>query len=271
MKQYQEDKETAISSGAVKIGDNDAVVPLWHLVPGMNIADFKLGRPISDEDYSATAYIMVQKADGKSDIKSVMQMQLRGDRRTSTIDRASELTGKIVNFMAIDKGDRLNDSRYTNFVIDEEQPEVSISKLLADNAKDNCVKLKDVPDFYSRHAENIFNTAAFIKCTVTTPVVSEARESNFVQVLDSGFDGTFYVYMPKHLGVPTEGSEGVVFGGRLRKNENNQESPYSLNAFMMYEPKQIGIVAPSILSEVVSKQPEKQEQVKSVSLAKEDW
>jgi len=276
IKQYQEDKNIAVETKAISIikdeNGKDKVIPLWHYVDGVKVADFKLGRPITEFDYSATSYILLEK-DGKIELKN---FQLRDSRRTETLKNSKNLVGKRVSFMGIDKENTINDSKYTKFVIEQEQPKDNIVKLLVKNAKNNCLNLRDIIEFYSKNAETIRNMPVFIKCSIAKVTISETRDNNSIQVVDSGYTKPFFIYLPKSLDIPKEQSNNVIFGGRIRKSETNLESPFSMNAFMFYVPEQIMIEKPksldkyTITEEIV--EPEKSlELMKSVEEQKEDW
>jgi len=230
IKQYQENKIEAINNRVVDEQGN----PLWHYVDGLKIADFKIGKPITPYDFSATAYCFVE--DGKKNL-SLKTVQLRAERRENILKNLNLFINKKVEFMGTDKETTINDSKYFNIkVIDETLQD--ISTLLSKYAKDNCVNLKSVETFYKKNIEHIKTIPVFVRGTIKEIMISETKDNNIISFSDTGYNKDFSIYVPKNLEIPSIGSTNIIFGGRLRYDENSAIRPYTLNAFMVYSPQE---------------------------------
>lgn len=256
MKKYAEDPNLAITEGVVSIAKDGSVIPMWHYAEGVaNIQDWQitnqktgLRNPILDTDYSATVYLIL---DNKGKLSELKSMQIKGDVRTETLANAKNLVGKKVTFNAIDKEDgSMNYSKFTKFVVEGEVD--NLAKLIGKQAKSSCIALKDANDFYLKHGKDFRNIPVFIRVAVAKNTISETTNNNSIEVVDLDYNHKFFVYMAKELGVPTEGSTNVIFGGRLNHSDKNPEVPFSMNAFMFIETeKDSSLAMPESLKKIV--------------------
>lgn len=287
MKKYAENKEEAISLEYVKIAKDehakDIIIPLWHTTDGINVQDFKMGKPIIDAYYSANAYLFVEKDKQNYTLK---QLNLRGERRDFVNKNIKSLQFKNVEFMAIEKENKpMNDSKYLNMKVIEEK-EVNITQLLGKFAKKMCINLNDLSEFYKKNTELFIKTKSgylskdpiFVRCAVNRIVISETGDNNIVGVVDINYQKQFSIFLPKNLEVPAQGSSNVIFGGRLRFNENNTDQPFSMNGFMCYVPENVrNLEVPEILKKYLIVEENVTDTIKEQKLlemkkeVEEDW
>jgi|TARA_R100000049_G_C1956616_1_gene113442 hypothetical protein len=239
IKVMRENPEQALEDGYAEEQINQStgektLVPLWHTVTNENVPEFKLGKKITDNDYSATAHLFVAAEDGNYVLK---HMRCTGERRKQVMEKGHEWIGKEVSFLAIDKGETsLNDSKYTKFSL-ESTDEKPVTQLLAKHAKTNCLSLKNIDQFYQDNGSKLKTMPVFIRGTIANVIVSETSDNNIVSFRDYGYNGFFNIYIPKTLGIPPEGIPNTIFGGRIRKTTKDRpQQPYSMNGFMYYVP-----------------------------------
>lgn len=285
LQRYKDNPQEAISEGVVDANGN----PIWHTVEGVNVPDFKLQRQILPSDYSATVYIMQEDSvDGKIIGFTLKTMSIRGERRErkdengkivwSILNDISKLKNREVEFMGIDKENNvINDSKFTKFTVLDDR-EVDVSKLLVKHAKNNCLSLNTIKDFYKDNADKLRSMPVFVRGTVSDIIVSETRDNNIVVFTDIGYDKQFSIFVPKNLDVPSVGTPNVIFGGLLRYSDKKPEQPFTLNAFMYYVPENLRNMK---IPESLSKFKHVEEEVKDTSASQkllqaqktvdEDW
>jgi len=88
----------------------------------------------------------------------------------------------------------------------------------------------------------------------------------------------FSIFLPKNIEIPVQGTPNVVFGGRLRFNEKQQEQPFSMNGFMCYVSENMrNLIVPEILKKHLIIEEEVTDTQKSLDLldlkkqVEEDW
>ena len=273
MKMYQEDKQTAINLNVIKEVEEKGekkLIPIWHNVDGISVQDFQLGQPITDLDYSATAYLFVEK----DDKKELQTLNLRGKRRDFVLKNNKSLQYKKVQFSAIDRQDKpMNDSTYLNMQSIEDK-EVDVTQLISTYAKKQRVNLKDLIQYYQENVDEFVKTKTgylskfpvFIRGTVGSIFLSELKDNNIIEVKDLNYEKQFSVFLPKSLEVPAQGTPDVIFGGKLRFNEKDANRPFSMNCFMCYVSlKSRDLKRPEIINKWIIKE----ENIEDTSLSQE--
>ena len=279
---YAEDKEKAKEDKVVMI-INEQVIPLWHYVDGINVQDFQLGRAITDYDYSATSYVLVE-TDKSYQLKS---FNLRGERRAEVLKNFEQMKGKKYTFMASEKDNgTLSGSKYTKFILDEEQPKESFANILVKSVKifskdknGKCIDLKELQEFFNKNVEKVkkgyLYEPVFIKGTTSQVIVSPTRDNNTVKIVDLHYTKDFFAYMPKFLGTPVQGAVNTIYGGILKRQEDKPETPYILNGFMFFETEDVkNIKIPESIKKymVQEEQGNVQESLQIIEKTKEeDW
>ena len=242
IKRLNEDKTKAIAEGVIDSESN----LLWHFADGVNVAKFKIGKPITSLDYSAVGYVFVEESESETKKYVLKKINLRGKRRDFVLKNTKTLFNKEIEFAGIEKENNvINDSKYFNLKVVNETPQ-QIMNLLGTYAKDNCLNLKDVTTFWNKNIEKAITLSkakqldmpVFLRGSISRIIVNEIGDNNIIDFKDLGFEKSFSVFLPKNIELPQTGSLGVIFGGKLRFNENDVERPYSLNAFMCYEPEE---------------------------------
>lgn len=291
IKKYQENNQEALDLGYVKVIEEPEkkVIPMWHNVDGYTIQEFQNGKPITGFDYSAIGHFFVE-VDGKFELKHV---NLRGadlpkdkvnqqeSRRDFIKKNNKSLMFKKVQFSAIDKKEKgLNDSKYFNIQVVEDK-EVDMMQLFVKyliKGKQR-IDLKDLMKFYQENTDKFIKIKkgymtkepVFISGTSGNNFISEFRENNTVEIRDSGYDKQFSVFLPKDIELPNPGTPNVIFGGRLRFNENDKDRPFGMNGFMLYvAPQSRGLTKPAIINKFVITEEEVEDTSSSQQILESD-
>jgi len=214
--------------------------PLWHIIEGHNVADWKIGSVISEDDYSETVILMAKKEDDKN--LKLTHLTLRGAKRSIDKPRFFEVEF-LANIKSMDGPYVLNQSLNTEFKkIGNE--EINFPEFAKKYLSRNCVDIQSLEMWHDKFGDDVRRTV-ITKGTVINIVPSIDEGRNHIVNLDSGeelFDNkavTCWVNHKEELNFNEATPEIYVLGQtNLKVNEETSEKRMSLNVYGIYVPKE---------------------------------
>lgn len=245
--------------------------PLWHSVEGVNIASWKMGTAITDDDYSETVVLLAKKEDDAA--PKLAYLTLKGAKRDLPKPHYVE-----VEFLANVKSEEggiylLNQSIGTEFKVVNPN-EINFPELSKKYLRNNCVTPDKLEMWFDKYGSDI-NRLAVVRGAVVNIVLSMDETKSHIVNLDYGGETldnktiTCWISNKQEINFSESTPEIYVIGSpNFRLNEQTHENRASINVFGVYVPKEWRIEKPQPIEK--STEIEESEKNDKMELEK-DW
>lgn len=219
--------------------------PMWHIMEGVNTAEWKLGKLINDNDYTETVIMMAKQKDDKN--YKLTYLTLRGDKRSLIPEKFME-----VEFMANLKSDeggiyKLNQSINTEFKVIGDK-EIDFPAFAKKHLKTHCSDINDLEMWHDKYGENR-DRLVITKSSVVNIIPSLDEDKSHILHLDNGtLDNkniTCWLDQKQEFTFNDQTPEIFIIGSTNQKtNEDTNEISMSINVYDYFVPKMWRIVKP---------------------------
>jgi len=235
--QYRKDEQQAIEHKFVDMSGN----PLWHIMEGINVAEWKLGNLITDEDYTCVA-LLLAKQEEEADYK-LTQLTLRGKKiDIYSIPRFVELEF-MANVKQTDSNIYVLNQSITTELKAITTEEINFPELARKYLKQNCIDFSSIEAWHDKNADD-YNRLMVTKASCVSIIPSFDESKSHILNIDSGdieSTGkplTCWVSPKEHLNFTEKTPEVFIIGSTNSKViDDTQEVRYSINTYGIFVPK----------------------------------
>ncbi|MBU1235057.1 MAG: hypothetical protein KKC77_19390 [Proteobacteria bacterium] len=244
--EYRRDADNAIEHKFVDSNGN----PLWHVVEGINVPEWKIGNLITSKDYSETIILLAKQDEDKN--YKITFLTLSGEKKNLEKPRYKE-----VEFMANIKNAEgnyiLNQSINTEFKVLKDD-EVDFPALARKHLKQNCIDVNNLEAWHDKNSSN-FNRLVITKSSVINIIPSLDSNKSHIINIDTGDDLdnksiTCWLDSKEDINFSERTPEIYVIGStNIKINAETNEVRQSINTYGIYVPKEWRIESPKEIKE----------------------
>lgn len=250
---YRTDPVAAVSQGVV---DEDGVPLDSRKDWGEGRPNPRFGHPLPAHNYLRNVWGVAKKSNSDGSLEK-FTMLMSGDNAQQSIP-----TFKPVRFMAIDKGDKLNASSFTQFAVDKSVAvpcnEDILAKVIA------ILKIGDLESYHNENRED-FNRIVAVEGDVSMLNMEPTSVGSRIMVLEDmeasleDLDSkSLTCWVPERIDIDFAERSKIIVVGRtsqgFRKdeagNKTDELGDITLNVFGVYAPEEFKVKVPEKIEEI---------------------
>ena len=217
---------------------NDKGNPVWHAIEGVKVADFKLGKEITDRDYQQNLIMLAKQTDEEGDYR-IAKMKMYGDKRlhdTSLLFKTLKFRANLNEKKSTDEQLMLGQSTATEFSVQEEE-QLDFEKVAKKYLKPHVTELGKLGDFIIKHEENKYDAFCVVQANVSNINITAAGISNILTLddLDLGMDESITGWIDESYNIDiVDNAIGVIAIGSPRLGKDDK---LSINIYGLWAPE----------------------------------